>query len=294
MSEYLFDVKKYETGENSLKSFKPFETAVWTQNKAKFIAEYLKAFTYVTKHGTYIDGFAGPQSEGFNSESWAVKLTLSNQPYWLRNFVLFELDEAQVERLQRLRDSHLKEEDKLIKKRRIEIISGDCNRCIPEFLSSNPLKDREATFCLLDQRSTECDWDTVKIVAEHKKRANTNKIEIFYFLPQGWIDRTLKSWKIDRDERHRKWWGRDDVYDFLKLSSQERGQYMADRFRDELGYKYSYPYPIQDQGIRGRVMFWMIHATDHERAPDLMTQAYRKTGAGSIAKATVQEEFAWS
>ena len=30
----------------------------------------------------------------------------------------------------------------------------------------------------------------------------------------------------------------------------------------------------------GKIMFWMIHASDHPRAPELMWQAYRHIGAG--------------
>ncbi len=33
---------------------------VWTHNKARFIMRYLRYFVFITKHGTYIDGFAGP------------------------------------------------------------------------------------------------------------------------------------------------------------------------------------------------------------------------------------------
>ncbi|MCI0628905.1 MAG: hypothetical protein L0387_45880 [Acidobacteria bacterium] len=40
---------------------KPLRNPLWTQNKAKLIERYLYYFVMVTKHGTYIDGFAGPQ-----------------------------------------------------------------------------------------------------------------------------------------------------------------------------------------------------------------------------------------
>ena len=36
---------------------------VWTDNKARFIMLYLRYFVYITHHGTYIDGFAGPQAD---------------------------------------------------------------------------------------------------------------------------------------------------------------------------------------------------------------------------------------
>ena len=55
---------------------------------------------------------------------------------------------------------------------------------------------------------------------------------------------------------------------------------MSERFKNELGYTYSYPFPIQQEGLQGRIMFWMIHASGHPRASDLMWQAYRHIGAG--------------
>jgi three-Cys-motif partner protein len=120
----------------------------------------------------------------------------------------------------------------------------------------------------------------VRAVAGHKGASGGNKIELFYFLPQGWIDRTIKSWRNDVEDRCRTWWGNDGVMDFLKLCSFDRGMAMAKRFKVELGYKHSYPFPIQKEGERGSIMFWMIHASDHDRATTLMMQAYRYIGAG--------------
>lgn len=277
--EYLFDIEKLPTREAALK-FNAIDTPLWTRNKALFIARYLKTFTFVTKHGTYIDGFAGPQHEESRENSWAAKLVLGNEPFWLRKFHLFDVESSQIQHLKELRKSHYDKHPELATKREIEVYHGDCNESIPSFLKSNPIGDREATFCLLDQRSTECSWDTVKHVAEHKARPGVNKIEIFYFLAQGWIDRTIRSWKNDIEERCIRWWGKDDVLEFLKLSSHERGIHLAERFKNELGYKFCYPFPIQKEGEKGAIMFWMIHASDHERAPSLMHSAYRHIGAG--------------
>jgi hypothetical protein len=49
---------------------------IWTENKAKLIERYLYYFLMVTKHGTYIDGFAGPQEETGETANWAAKLVL--------------------------------------------------------------------------------------------------------------------------------------------------------------------------------------------------------------------------
>jgi len=68
-----------EVPEDSQRSKKPkfkIERALWTENKAQLIERYLLYFVYITKHGTYIDGFAGPQRED-QPEAWAAKLVLS-------------------------------------------------------------------------------------------------------------------------------------------------------------------------------------------------------------------------
>lgn len=274
----LFDLADYPKAEKP-KKYLTSETPIWTCNKAKFIARYLKAFTYVTKHGSYIDAFAGPQHETTSEISWAAKLVMENEPAWLRHFYLFDRDPAQVTHLQGLKESYLGRQ-KDAKKRSVHVGLGDCNQELPSFLSQNPIKEKEATFCLLDQRSTECDWKTVKFVSGHKGSNGGNKIELFYFLAQGWIDRAIKSWRIDVEERCERWFGKQGVREFLALSSHERGRTMAQRFKEELGYAHSFAFPIQQSGRSGRIMFWMIHATDHERAPALMWQAYRHIGAG--------------
>jgi three-Cys-motif partner protein len=277
-SAYLFDMDSLPAADAEAQ-FRSIDTPLWTKNKARFIARYLKSFTYVTKHGTYIDAFAGPQHEESRIETWAAKLVMENKPAWLRNFFLFDADPDQISHLQELKNSYIAANSDGVK-RSVNVVPGDCNETLPKFLREMPLKEKEASFCLLDQRSTECAWETVRAVATHKGAGGGNKIELFYFLPQGWIDRTIKSWRRDVEERCRRWWGKEGVMDFLRLSSFERGRTMARRFKDELGYKYSFPFPIQKEGERGCIMFWMIHASDHERATPLMNQAYRYIGAG--------------
>lgn len=44
---------------------------------------------------------------------------------------------------------------------------------------------------------------------------------------------------------------------------------ISERFQKELGYKFVAPWPIFERKGGGRVMYYMIHATDHEEAPKL-------------------------
>jgi hypothetical protein len=71
--------------------FKPAERPIWTENKAKLIERYLFYFVLITKHGAYIDGFAGPQYDG-KEDAWAAKLVLESKPAFLRNFWLCDID----------------------------------------------------------------------------------------------------------------------------------------------------------------------------------------------------------
>ena len=213
---------------------------------------------------------------------------MENEPAWLRKFFLFELDEKKIQQIRGLKDQYIKRISDM-KNRDVSVISGDCNSTLPEHLRKHPIKEKEASFCLCDQRSTECDWATVQFVANHKGSKGGNKIEIFYFLAQGWIDRAIKSWKHNAQERCERWWGNDGCHKFLQLSSHERGRRMADRFKSELGYEYAYAFPIQKVGLQGKIMFWMVHASDHPRAPDLMAQAYRHIGAGKGLNAPVDQ-----
>ena len=286
---YLFDPNDLPSKEAE-KRFQHIKFPLWTKNKALFIARYMKSFTYVTKHGTYIDAFAGPQHENTKLNTWAVKLVLENEPASLRNFHLFDIKKKQIEELEKLKKDHFEKNPNLAKTREINIFLGDCNDTLPRFLSEKPIRDKEATFCLLDQWTTQCAWDTVKTVAEHKSRPGVHKIEIFYFLAQAWIDRAIKSWKTNQKQRCLRWWGREDIEVFLRLNSIERGMNFAERFKTDLGYRYAYPFPIQQEGEKGKTMFWMIHASDHHRAPNLMHQAYQHIGAGGgLHEPIVQE-----
>ncbi len=262
-----FDLPPNLLEKNAAAQFR--EHPLWTEHKAKLIERYISKFTYVTKHGTYIDAFAGPQRIG-EHDMWAAKLVLDLRPRRLRHFYLFEQSQASLKELENLRANQppLRQGEK----RSIYIYPGDCNQEILKVLKYHPIKAREASFCLLDQRTFECDWATVVALSEHKKVGN--KIELFYFLANGWIDRA-ESKKRDRPEKLDRWWGNSGWSEFFKLPSTERQEYARLRFINELGYKHANSFPIYRRQDGGRTMYWMIHATDYPTAPRLMYESYR-------------------
>ncbi len=247
--------------------FAPIKHPVWTENKARLIHRYLYYFVLITRHGAYIDGFAAPQEPDV-ADSWAAKLVLESKPAFLRDFWLCDLHPAGCDSLEALAVGHRNGI------RRVDVLRGDFNQQVDVILGSGRIREKMATFCLLDQRAFELEWETVKKLAAYKSQ---NKIELFYFLASGWLDRSLGSITTPTGrERALKWWGRDDWPALQGMNGTLRAKLLCERFKNELGYRYAYAWPIYDRGARGTVMFHMVHATDHPEAPKIMGRAYRQ------------------
>jgi three-Cys-motif partner protein len=255
---------------------------VWTENKAKLIERYLYYFVLVTKHGTYIDGFAGPQAPD-KPDMWAAKLVLESQPRWLRHLYLFEQVVPKVRSLRELSDAQPARK-KGEPKRVVHIKQGDFNSLVLDLLASGVVKQKEATFCLLDQRTFECTWATVKALAEYKTVGH--KIELFYFLQNSWFRRADAALK-DR-ARIEAWWGRKDWSRLSDATDDGRRDAFVARFKDELGYESVMPWPIYERRGGGRIMYYMIHATDHPAAPGLMSRSY---GRAVLPKEPLAEQL---
>lgn len=253
-------------------AMKPIESPVWTENKARLIMHYLHYFVLLTKHGTYIDGFAGPQDE-CETESWAAKLVLGSEPRWIRHLHLCDENKAQIARLTKLKNSQPILDSKGRKlNRKIHIHHGDFNEKIDAILGAGTISEKEATFCLLDQRTFECQWKTIAKLASYKKTGN--KIELFYFLANGWLERALASQKDT--EVVAQWWGREDWTQLRNMSRDERRDAIIKRLKCEFKYKSVKAWPIFERSDGGAIMYYMIHATDHPEAPKFMNRAYRR------------------
>jgi three-Cys-motif partner protein len=250
---------------------KPPRHRVWTENKAKLIERYLLYFVFITHHGTYIDGFAGPQ-EPRKPDSWAARLVLESEPKWLKHFHLFEIKKKKIKMLNELKRAQPDRDSKGRKvTRQIEVYPGDFNINVHKLLRSASIKPKEATFCLLDQITFECHWSTLKALAEYKP-AGYRKIELFYFLGVGWLDRAFSGQK--KIKKLEDWWGRGDWDQLLKKGPFKCAMAFVERFKQELGYKTVMPWAIYERKGGGRIMYYMIHATDHPDAPGLMARAY--------------------
>lgn len=256
------------------KKFKAPGLPVWTDSKAHLIERYLHYFVLVTRHGTYIDGFAGPQYP--DVDEYAAKLVLERElerdPPRLRHFHLVDLGATQVQALRQLKARTTA--------RDVRIYRGDFNTVVDQLLQPDVLRQTEATFCLLDQRTFECQWDTVRKLAAY--RASGYKIELFYFLASGWLDRAFAA--LQDHEKWQAWWGRDDWQKVATMSCGQRAEEMRKRFQTELGYKFAMAWAIYAAKETNRIMYHMIHASDHPEAPKLMERAYTDIVRGQNGK----------
>src|SRR5260370_40584526 len=116
--------------------FRPDERPIWTENKDKLIERYLFYVVLITKHGAYIDGFAGPQYDG-KDDAWAAKLVLESKPAFLRKFWLSEIKPKGVAKLEALKAAQPK-----IKNRIVEILPGQFNRNVGSLLASSNIADK--------------------------------------------------------------------------------------------------------------------------------------------------------
>lgn len=260
--------------EKKVRRYKRVQQAIWTENKARFIQRYLQFFVQVTKHGAYIDGFAGPQYFD-KPDAWAAALVLQSEPKWLRHFFLCEVTKRGIAALRKLVKAQPEPRDKKgrILNRTIEIWPGDFNVNVDKILTEGRITQKEATFCLLDQRTFECHWATLKKLAGYRKPPN-NKIELLYFLGVGWLHRAISG--IRNSDKLSNWWGRPDWRDLKLKNSWDIAEIVRKRFQDELGYRFSAAYPIYDKNKGNKVMYYMIHASDHDEAPALMVRAHHK------------------
>lgn len=252
--------------------FAAVRNPVWSQHKANLIDLYLHYFVLVTRHGAYIDGFAGPQYPE-HPEAWSAKKVIERRPRLLQKLFLCELDAGKIESLEQLRLAQPPQAGKE-PKRTCRVLPGDFNQVVDGILENGGIRQKEATFALLDQRTFECHWATVEKLARYKQAGN-RKIEIFYFWGSKWLQRSLSgisanAAKIDA------WWGGTEWQWLEKSPQRESAILVARRFQEELGYAYAVPFPIYEREKgQGSIMYYMIHATDHPAAPGLMWRAYR-------------------
>ena len=264
----------------------------WTLNKLDVFENYLKMYRRVAGGGTYIDAFAGTgkgrrveNGQSFVRDGSSLIASKSGAFSTLhlieKNKDHFELLDSEVKVLNSRQFS------------RIYTYHDDCNSKIRELLGGGELDMQKPCFALLDQESTQLDWDTIERLANWKTyeppptnsgRPKKCKVELWILFNSH--QAMSRLWPHDRDRfpesfspqtldrvfgSREAWW---------ELWEQRRTfKILIERFTEQLrnlGYQYVLPQLIKDP-ITGRPQYHMIHATDHPSAVSFMRWAKRST-----------------
>lgn len=187
----------------------------WTEEKLKRIAKYLPAYTKIFKSNPkasflttyYVDAFAGtgyrniseksPEHELFadlaqNDTSMFLKgsarIALEVQPEFDK-YLLIDIDPENIIELEKLKSEFNDKKD------RIEIIKGDANTVLKEWIKKVDWRKHRAVV-FLDPYAMDIEWSLIESIA------NTKAIDLWLLFPLGAVNRTLtknalppESWK---------------------------------------------------------------------------------------------------
>ena len=172
------------------------EAPLWTIDKSRLIDEYIHHFLLVTKHGVYLDLFAGPQHVT-DAENWSVRRVLERRTEGnpsIRHYAVCDIKRKQADRLRNLGRNHPS----------FRVYEGDANERVHEMLEGAPITAKTACFCLIDQRSFHCHWTTVEAVAQYKRASCEKRVRPSFCLrprgERGSADGTQRS--QDDSDRH--------------------------------------------------------------------------------------------
>ena len=264
----------------------------WTLNKLEVLENYLKMYRQVAGGGTFIDAFAGTgrgvSIQDSEQETCDGSSLIAAKSGSFSRLHLIEKDSecfrALTTEIQSLRPNLFQ---------KISVHPGDCNTIIPELLASEDCDVSKPCFALLDQNSTQLDWNTIELLATWKTyepplalsgRPKMCKVELWILFNSHQV--IFRLWPRDRTKypnsfspetldrlfggRH-IWW---DLWDDRAPASALVARF-AERLRD-LDYQYVRSQPIRDPAT-GRPQYQMFHATDHPSAISFMRWAKRTT-----------------
>ena len=141
-------------------------SALWTTDKAALVASYIHHFLFVTKHGVYVDLFAAPQD---NEEDWCIRRVLEGRTRGpaISYYAACDIDPQGIRALQDLAQRS---------EAPFRVYRGNANDQVRQMLDDAQIRDNTPCFCLIDQRTFECNWSTVETIAKYKRAGH--KIEV--------------------------------------------------------------------------------------------------------------------
>ena len=264
----------------------------WTLDKLDVFETYLKLYRRVAGGGAFIDAFAGTghgvsTTFGRNGQRDGSSIIAAKSGA----FSSLHLVERDLTNFQVLERTIGGLPDRLAS--RIRTHHDDCNKIVPQLLTSNELDATRPCFAFLDQESTQLNWDTIEALASWKTyeppstmtgRPKMCKVELWVLFNSH--QAIYRLWPHDRQKypesispntldrvfgSREAWWG---IWE-----NHEPPSSLVLRFAEQLrklGYQYVLPQQFNDRAT-GRPQYHMLHATDHPSAVSFMRWAKRST-----------------
>lgn len=264
----------------------------WTQSKLQILEDYLAAFLTASSRRTqgavYLDAFAGEgvgrdrltDDEFDGSARIAAAAAASNGSGFRFSYLRFvELKRNRADEIRREFRADFPGRD-------IDVVPGDCNVEIPRLLEQMPSDlTWYPTFAFLDPFGIELRWDTIRALADHKRKRKY-KVELFMLFAAPAIMRIAgltpdkaipgaddrltnlfgcEEWRPIVDARRGRRIGGDQAREaFVNL--------MRWRLAEDLAYARTHV--LEFKNSRGTSLYHMVFATDHSAGDRIMASLY--------------------
>lgn len=260
----------------------------WTKEKLDLLRRYLDAFTTASKSQKeilYLDLFAG-QAENYDR--------ISGDPISGSARIALEVDDPKFTRLRFFElEPHAGElESRLLTDfpgRDVKVHPGDCNSMITEALAEIGRFNWAPSFAFIDPNGPHVHWATLDALAQFKKPGST-KIELWTLFPHGMFTRLLPvSGEVRPEDVNvlTLMFGTEEwrfIYDARLNGSitpaRAREEYVnLFRWRLETILAYKRTHALELMNERGRPLYDMIFASDHQAGDRIMAHLYNAAAA---------------
>ena len=262
----------------------------WTLNKLEVFEQYLKLYRRVAGNGTFIDAFAGTGHGVLIKDGEELKCDGSSLVAAKSGaFSRIHLIEKEIRHVEQLRDAL--RSLTASQNSKVQLHHGDCNTLVPTLLQDSDIDKSRPCFVLLDQESTQLNWETVAALAAWKTydppatssgRPKDCKVELWILfnshqaMNRLWPhDHSRYPYSFSPDTLDRVFRGREAWRDLRE--KRRPFSALTTRYAEQLlglGYQYVHPQLIVDPAT-ARPQYYMIHATDHPSAVSFMRWAKR-------------------
>jgi three-Cys-motif partner protein len=266
----------------------------WTRAKLQMLSDYLAGFATASKgqaERVYLDAFAGEGSglDRLTGEEFpgSARIALeAGESAGFTRFRYFEKGQRRAGDLEaQLQRDYLD--------RDIKVYEGDCNKTIPDALAELKALNWAPTFAFVDPDGMEVAWDTLRVLADHKRGYRSSgstkpeyKVELWMLFPTSGTVRTLalKEEKVsDADiARATRLFGTDGWKPIHELrvggsisGAEAREEYVnLMRWRLEHVLRYRFAHPFELKNTKGSTLYHMIFATDSDAGTRIMAAIY--------------------